>query len=300
MTYIYAFNAAPDGIGVIADTRLTLVDALGHERASPDQVAKVYPLGLRAFVGIAGTVGHAATILDGLSRVLRSAPESKRYDIFLSHCETRLERFRAGPAGSVEQTPEVQLIYGDIRHKRGQTRCRLIRLEPTIVQGSLKMRRTTASEGLYVAIGWTPEGRRELNTVASEALSETEGRGLEITELRAQDIQELGQHSPNARGFKADSSGPRTGKLRSQLRKYAAHTFSINSNVLAVEPVLLYCGIAQAAIAAKAEQLRSTKAEGIETIGDQWTAASLTLRHSFRIFNNDELVALTPIIKALC
>lgn len=299
MTYLYAFNAEPDGIGVIADTRITFIDTLGQLRIDPDQVVKVYPLGRRAFVGIAGTVGHVASILNGLEHVLRSATDSRWYDLFVQHCESRLEACHTDGTFSVERPPEVQLIYGDIRHKRGATRCRLIRVEPAIVQGSFKMIRKTATEGQYLAIGWSPDGRRQLNAVASEALAEVESRRLEISGLCAEEMRQLGPHTPDAQGFKADSSGPRIGNFRPQLRKYAAKTFLRNSTVLAVEPVLIYCAIAQAAIEAKVDELRSSDAEDIETVGDQWTPASLTLRHGFRAFNNGELAALTPLIKAL-
>lgn len=299
MTYLYAFNAQPDGIGVIADTRLTLIDTVNKLRVSPDQVAKVYPLGRRAFVGIAGTVGHVASILDGLAHVLRPVSDSKWYNLFVQHCETRLAACITSGMFSAERLPEVQLIYGDIRHKRGETRCRLIRLETIIVEGSLKMLRKTAAEGQYLAIGWSPEGRRELNVVASDALAEVEGRGLVISESSAEEIRTLGIHPPDAHGFKLDSSGPRIGNFRSQLRKYAARAFLRDSSVMAFEPVLSYCGIAQAAIEAKVVELRGREVEDIETVGDQWTPASLTLRHGFKAFNNDKLEALTPLIKAL-
>ena len=299
MTYLYAFNAEPDGIGIIADTRLTLTNTLGQMRVDPDQAVKVYPLGRRAFVGIAGTVNHVASILDGLTHVLRGASNSKWYDLFVQHCETRLAACHTDGTFSVERLPEVQLIYGDIRHKHGAAKCRLIRLEPAIVQGRFNMIRKTATKGQFLAIGWSPEGRSELNRVASDALAEVESRGLEISQFSAQEIRQLGNHTPNAQAFKADSLGPRTGNLRSQLRKCAARTFLKNSSVLAVEPVLVYCSIAQAAIEAKAVELRKREVEGIETVGDKWTPASLTLRHGFRAFNNGELAAISHLIKAL-
>lgn len=299
MTYLYAFNAEPDGIGVISDTRLTLVSTLGQLRVAPDQVAKVSPLGQRAFVGIAGTIDHAASILDGLAYVLRSSNDSQWHELFVRHCEARLAAYLADGTYSERHPPEVQLIYGDIRHKRGRTKCRLIRLETSNVNGGIKLVRKTATEGQYLAIGWSQEGRRELNAAASDALAEIEGRGLNVSRLPANEIDQIYQHPGEGRGVKLDSSGPRIGNFRSQLRKYSARTFLRNSNVLAVEPVLLYCGIAQAAIEAKAEELRCREVEGINTVGHQWTPASLTLRHGFRAFNDGELVALMPVIRAL-
>lgn len=299
MTYLYAFNAEPDGIGIISDTRLTHVNTLGELRVAPDQVAKVYCLGRRAFVGIAGTIGHVASILDGVVHILRAADDSKVYELFVHHCEARLAACLADGTFSVEHPPEVQLIYSDIRHKRGTIKCRLIRLEIVNADGNLKMHRTTATKGQYVAIGWSQEGRSELNAVASDALAEVEGRGLEISGLRADEIIKLGLHTPADQAFRLDSSGPRIGNFRSQLRKYAARMFLRNCNALAPEPVLMYCGIAQAAIEAKAYELRHRELDGIETVGEQWTPASLTLRHGFRIFNNGELMALMPLIKVL-
>lgn len=298
MTYVFAFNAEPDGIGIIADTRLTL-SSLTELRVGPDRVVKVYPLGRHAFVAIAGTIDHVASILDGLACALRSNKNSKWHDLFVLHCETRLAAYIADGTFSVKHLPEVQLIYGDIRHKRGRTRCRLIRLEPGISNDNFESFRKTATEGQFLAIGWSPEGRRELNDVAANALAEVEERGLEISDLRAEDTKHIYQHPPETRGLTMDTSGPRIGNFRVKLRKYAAQTFLRNSSIMAVEPVLIYCGVAQAAIETKAEELRHRGAEGIESVGNQWTSASLTLRHGFRAFNNGELVGLQSLINAL-
>lgn len=299
MTYIYAFNLEPDGTGVVSDTRLTYGSSPSDLRVDTEQVAKVYQVGRLAFIAVAGRIDHVAKILEGLVGALKRVPASSWYDTFVTHCDERLAVCIQDQVFSASNPPEFQLIYSDLRHKRGRSRCRLIRIEPRLFNGQLRNARTVAKMGEYVAIGWSEEGRRALNHVASDSLAEIEGRGLEITEPTRQEIQALGHHPPDSKGIQLDSRGPRDGSFRETLRKYSAGKFLKGEHIVAFEPVLLYGGVAKAAIASKTEELRLIGLEGVECVGTQWTISTLTLRHGIREFDKDNVVPLTPLVTAL-
>lgn len=94
MTYCFAFNAEPDGIGIIADTRILIENDAGELRPTAGHALKIYPVGSHAFIAIAGRQDHLSMILWKLASALRRAESVQRYDLFLRHCENNFEAYR--------------------------------------------------------------------------------------------------------------------------------------------------------------------------------------------------------------
>ena len=72
MTYCYAFNISPDGIGIIADTRLSRVTKFGDVEYEQTSYQKIYCPTDNSFIAFAGTVSQLAKQLDGLSNHLET------------------------------------------------------------------------------------------------------------------------------------------------------------------------------------------------------------------------------------
>lgn len=301
MTYCFAFNTEPDGIGIIADTRITIETDLGQLQQIGGHSMKVYQLGSHAFVALAGRLDHIAMVLWGIEDRLGAADPAEWFDVFIDHCEANFYRYRDARVFSMESPPEVALIYADVRHKRGATNCRLVRLVFGPSANGPAVLRTVGPQGGSVAIGWTPEGRAELNEAAKSALGELYNRHLEIRDLTQEEIRTF--HVAPAPGplvgFALDTRGPPDASFSPVLRRYCADKFQKGGPTLPFEPVTALCGAALAAVEGRMAQLRREQWAYAEGVGQEFSSGSLTLRHGFQLYFGPNLAAISQIVTAL-
>jgi hypothetical protein len=296
VTYCFVFNTEPDGLGVIADTRLSELDLSHGIRPLPGQVAKVYALGQRAFVAIAGRTDHVALLLHGMHERLKVADDANWYDLFIESCERNFRVFCETGIFSRSHPPEAALIYGDVRHHRGETRCRAVKLEFGFTSTGPARVRQNIGPGQADSIGWSVEGRNVLDAVAKNALGDLRSRSLVITKLTEQDIVALGHVTAGggARvGFELDATGNPDGSFCPVLRRLANDRFPFGGPFMALEPVTLLAGAAQKAVF-EAMVLKGQYLVDSEGVGE-FHSASLTLRHGFRIYNGEHLAAISLI-----
>jgi hypothetical protein len=264
--------------------------------------AKLFPCRVTHTIAIAGRLDHVSMILSGLTSRLDTEAPALWYDSFIEHCEKNFLACRDARLFSKDRPPEAALIYGDIRHKRGETKCRLIRLVFGCGEDGPASHRQPTESGKSVAIGWTPEGRAELNEAAKSGLGDLYNRHLELRELTEAGIRELGHVSASpgpVRGFVMDTGGPPDRTFCVTLRRFCAQTLLKGGPTLAFEPVTALCAAAVAAIECRFRQLRREKAEGIEGVGDVFTSGSLTLRHGFLLYSGPNLSVIESVAAAL-
>lgn len=302
LTYCFVFNAEPDGIGVIADTRLSEIDLTNGISPLPGQVLKVYALRERAFVAIAGRTDHVAMLLHGLRDRMRASDDSKWYDVFVEHCETNFRIYCEAGLFSRTHPPEAALIYGDCRHHRGETKCRAIRLQFGSTDAGPTRRRDNIAFGKAYSIGWSPEGRGPLDEAGKNALGDLYSRSLVISDFSEEEIKELGhmtvEGSPRA-GLRLDMTGLPDKSFCPVLRKFAAQTFLRGGPIMAIEPVTLLCGAAEMAIFHTMQSLRAQAVESCAGVGEEFHSASLTLRHGFRVYNGEQLAFIGNVAASI-
>lgn len=302
MTYCFVFNAEPDGIGVVADTRLSELDLTNGIRPLPGHVLKVYALRKKAFVAIAGRTDHVAMLLHGIQDRMRTADDSMWYDIFVEHCETNFRIFCEAGLFSQTHPPEAALIYGDCRHHRGATKCRAVRLQFGSNEAGPTHRRDNIGSGAADSIGWSPEGRRPLDEAGKNALGDLYNRSLVISDFSEEEIKELGHVTVGGGtrlGIRLDMTGAPDKSFVPVLRKFAAQTFSRGGPVMAVEPITLLCGAAEMAIFHTMRSLRAQALEGCVGVGEEFHSASLTPRHGFRVYNGEQFALIGSVASSI-
>lgn len=302
MTYCFVFNAEPDGIGVVADTRLSQLDLSNGIQPLPGHVAKVYGIRERAFVAIAGRTDHVAMILHGIQARLWAADEANWYDIFIEHCENNFRAFCETGIFSKLHPPEAALIYADCRHHRGETRCRAVRLQFGSTDDGPVRRRDNIRFGEAYSIGWTVEDRRPLDEAGKDALGDMYNRSLVITESSEHEIRALGHVTVGGGpriGLQLDMTGQPDKSFCPILRRYAAQKFLRGCDVMAIEPVTLMAGAAEMAIYHTMRALREQQIPGCAGVGEEFHSASLTLRHGFRVYNGEQMAFIPSIVSSI-
>jgi hypothetical protein len=302
MTYCFVFNAEPDGIGVVADTRLSYFDLSNGIQPLPGQALKIYSLMDRAFVAIAGRTDHVAMLLEGIQTRLQTSDDSKWYDMFVSHCENNFRICCEKGVFSKQHPPEASFIYADCRHHRGETKCRAVRLEFGYTDEGPAHRRKNIPSGNASSIGWTLEGRHLLDEAGMNALGELFNRSLVIEEVFDKSSQALLDATTGGKprfGLKLDMTGERDKSFIPVLRKYSAQKFLREGYVMAIEPVTLLAGAAEMAIFYTMRELREQQLPDCAGVGEEFHSASLTLRHGFNVYNGEQLELIRPVVSSI-
>ena len=304
MTYCYVFNSEPDGIGIVTDTRLSILTRFGEIDIIPEDYLKVYSFTNRSAIILSGKIEHIRIILEGAAETLRITNESKWYDSFIQHCSQKYSYSCQQGIFAENSLPEIQLIYADIRHRRGSTKCRMVRLEFEYSRNKPKIRRRTALSGEYLSIGWTPQGRRELNVAASNVLYEIESRNLIVRNLSDDEKNNFegihGKLSGNAHTCVLDSSGVKDGAFRKTLRKYCKNSPSIiPGSKMHYEPVMIYAAAASKAISERMVELRRLSAQHHQSVGDKFIISTITQKQGLKLYNGEQLNIINGLFSPL-
>lgn len=242
------------------------------------------------FIAFSGAIGQIKKLTLGLSEILEKSCESTQYEIFLKFIRTRFdEMWQQGDFQN--NPPEIALIYADIRHVHGSTRCKLLKLECCLKNLKPHISELIGAGIEFVSIGWTPEGRRMLSSGAANALGELESRNLLIV-TKSEQLSKLLQNHPSAiNSVIMDSSGERNSTFRKKLRAYCNSLDKDKPSDIPLEPMLIFGGAAKQSIEFMMQDLRKMNVPMHDCVGDNWTLVTLTRRYGFRVHSNVELQA---------
>jgi hypothetical protein len=302
MTFCFAFSANPDGIAVVADTRLSR----DEQRFSDGHQKVIFPTE-DSFIAISGVWGPLTYILRDIGDAISPVPLSRRIDFLRTHLRQRyvegLEK--RSFAGSPE---DANLIYGDVRFHKGANRTRLVRLCFQFESGTTVFGERSAPNFGWQCIGVTPALRKFLANAAVASLQELDQRGLTVRS-EPNSLHLATGRAPHqslySRGFTfepsasaaihLDSSGPRDGTFMKTLRAFTkANT--------AIEPIQVLGGAALQAIADQVAVFRNPPLPGIEAISDTWSLATISRRNGIRLYTGDDpngVMALFGLSKGL-
>jgi hypothetical protein len=172
----------------------------------------------------------------------------------------------------------------------------MVRLEFGYHEHKPKIFRRTAKSGQYLSIGWTRQGRQELNVAASNTLSELEDRNLSIRKMTVEEKDKIGHfqgNSPvNCHSCIMDSSGIRDASFRKSLRKYCNNLPSLSPSTMHYDPVMIYSAAAMKAIDGRMKELRSLFMPFHEVVGDKFIISTITPKQGFKIYSEEQLQAI--------
>ena len=304
-----AFSANPDGLAVIADTRITLSNVF-H-----DGFQKIIFPTKNSFVAVAGRIGVIKVALDGLSEFLQQVTPHARLDAFRARLRDRFMNFdRAGEAQ--ESDDGASFIYGDVRLKKGPTGCRLMRFDLTFSDSGepLITEQTGASfsaaeakkfphdqranELPWLCTGTVPGTRNFIGNTAMDHVRQLLARGLEIStdvdvaEIKArgsvyQEVIVRGRSKPpggNA-AILLSMAGPSDGSFRKKLRCFAKG--QENQGAHPAVDVIQILGMA----ALKRIELLMTEIPGsigLETVSDTWSLATISRRGGQQLVTGED------------
>lgn len=302
MTFCFAFSANPDGIAVIADTRLSRDEqhfSDGHQKV-------IFPTE-DSFIAISGVWGPISYILRDIGGAISPIPFGRRIDFLRTHLRRRyVEGLEARSfAGSPD---DVSLIYGDVRLHKGANRTRLVRFSFQFESGTAEFGERSAPNFGWQCIGVTPALRKFLANTAVASLQDLDQRGLAVRSepnrlyltagrVPYQNLYSRGcSFEPSARAaIHLDSSGPRDGTFLKTLRAFTkANT--------AIEPIQVLGSVALRAIAEQVAVFRNPPLSGIEAISDTWSLATISRRNGIRLYTGDDpngVMALFGLSKGL-
>lgn len=291
MTFCFAFKAPPDGIAIITDTRLSSLNSHDELSAISGDYLKVVSPRDNCVIAFSGMIWQVKELIVGLDECLRQTNENLQYEAFIRFIENRY----AGmwQRGAFTHTlPEISLIYSDMRHTHGSTRCRLSRLVFGTKNSEPLISAETSHDLDYVSIGWTLEGRKSLSSRAADALGELESRNLLIDSNCDKLVALLPISSPVTHSVRLDSSGERNYTFRKKLRAYCNSLEKINrENNISFEPMLIFGSAALRAIESQMHELRESNEPYHACVGDSWTLTTLTRRYGVRVHPDTELRA---------
>ena len=314
MTFCMAFSANPDGLAVIADTRITLSNSF------QDGFQKIIFPTKNSFVAVAGRVEILKFVLDDVSKFLQRITPNARLDAF----RTRLrERFN-----DIARIDEVQgqedgasFIYGDVRLEKGPTRCRLMRFDLTFSDSGepLIKEQTGASFSVeeakkfpqdqrvselpWLCTGSIPGTRDFIGNTAMDHVHQLLTRGLEIsTDVDTETIKARGRvyQEVSVRGrskpYEGNAAvilsmaGPSDGSIRKKLRWFSKEQEKKGTH--AAVDVIQVLGMA----ALKRIELLMTEipgAIGLEAVSDTWSLATISRRGGQQLVTGEDLNGVT-------
>lgn len=299
MTYCFAFSAEPDGIAVISDTRVTF-EMAGELQVDHGDYLKVLSPKENSLIAVSGGVFELKLLLDELLGAIENVSAARQFDAVHEFLKTRYSKIFSALTAYKKSIRPMSLIYGDIRHKRGSTKCRLAKYDFRVINGRPAIGFTMGGKFGWFAIGWSQDGRRLLSQAAIENLSEIESRSLRVYEPSSKQNKTLYkshniENSAPYSAFIFDSNGQRDGSFRKTLRQFA-NNFEANKEAnVKLEPMLIMGGTAKNAIEHAMLDARTKGIPDSEAVGTNWTLATLTRRFGYRVHSSSDL-QLVPLI----
>ncbi len=314
MTFCMAFSANPDGIAVIADTRITLSNSFrdGYQKI-------IFPTD-NSFIAVAGSIEILMFVLEDVSDLLQSIAPHTRVDALRNRIRERIKVFVSD--NSVQESRDgASFIYGDVRMNNGPTHSRLLRFDLTFSESGAPL--ITEQKGSnfssqeakkfpqdqrinelpWLCIGTNPGTRNFFGNTAMNQIRQFLPCSLEIstainlTEIKArgkvyQEINFRGRsrpHGDNTAVF-LSTAGPPDGSFRRKLRSFANEKEKNGEHT--PFDVINFLGWA----ALKRIELLMTEvpgAMGLDTISETWTLATISRRGGIRLMAGDDPNAVT-------
>lgn len=297
MTFCMAFFTNPDGIAVIADTRITLSNSF------QDGFQKVIFPTKNSLIAVAGQVEILSFVLLNISAHLEKFTADGRLDALRAQIR---DKFKLLLQTSTTLTPEdgASIIYGDMRLEKGPTRCRLMRFdlsishagEPILTEQTGKSFATDEAKKFpqdkrthdlpWLCIGLNPGTRNFIGNTAISNVQSLLTRGLKV--VANVDSGAIPSHgrvysevlirgsSMPRRGrmvFTLDSSGPADGSFLKQLRGFINEQRKENAH--GPGDVIQHLG----QIVLKRIELLMTEIPGsigLDTLSETWSLATIS------------------------
>jgi hypothetical protein len=290
MTFCFAFSASPEGIAVVADTRISM----DNEQFSDGYQKVIFPT-KDSFIAVSGVLRPLSYLLENITTALSAIAFEHRIDFLRTHLRKRyidgLEKHHF-----VGSPDDAFLIYGDVRLKKGPSRCRLFRFDFQFSDGKVVFGEKSSPNSGWQCIGSTPPIRRFLANTAIANLEDFEQRSLEI-QVEEDITKVTGSRRPYQRlDFRGatfghtefgavifDTTGTRNGTLRKTLRAFANAR-----KASTIDPIQVLGSVALQAIADQIAVFRNPPLIGIETISDTWSLATISRRNGIRLFTGGD------------
>jgi hypothetical protein len=296
MTFCFAFKAPPDGIAVITDTRLSIAMGDAIKPIQGDYL-KVFSPRKNCVIAIAGAINQLEILLNGVTSTIPLDDEYE-FEFFMNTLRQRYHEMCIDGYLNSENPPSMSLIYGDLRHKHGTTKCRLTSFRFLIRDNKPCIERKIGDKVSYTSIGWTEEGRKILDANAINALQELESRSLVISEANESErkyFYKKAGYTPSEPStlIRYDSSGKRDSSFRKELRRFSNNLdFNKKKDTkIHLEPMLVFGSAVQNELEGSMKEIREQNIPYHECIGTNWTLATLTRKHGFKIHSDKELKA---------
>jgi hypothetical protein len=294
MTFCFAFSANPDGIAVVADTRLSY-----DNNGFSDTYQKVFFPTEDSFIAVSGVLGTFSFLLENIGSILSPVAFDRRIDFLRRHLRQRYidgidkRQFEGSP-------DDAFLIYGDVRFDKGTSRSRLVRFNFQFRDGTVVFGEKSSPKFGWCCIGSAPPTRHFLANTAADCLMDLEERSLviradaNVLNVTAGRVPYLSLDRrgavfdhPGGGAVVLDSSGPKNGTFRKTLRAFANQQEASGSESI-FEPIQVFGSAALKAIADQVAEFRNPPAIGIETISDTWTLATISRRNGIRLFTGND------------
>ena len=311
MTFCLAFSANPDGIAVVADTRLTF-----YRRYEDDFQKVIFPTD-NSIVCVAGSVRTLRHVLHEISPYLQAIAPPARASAFRARIK---ERFAAhlSTLSSPDKDDAAAVIYGDIRLGSGPLGARLHRLDLRVQYGRPLFSEATAREFAdarprnfqmtrayelpWLCIGAYESLRDYLGNTAMGSIRDLCRRSLAISraelsigdglvpyqrmEFRGSTVSQV----PGA--FVFSSAGRDDGTFRNRLREYVRMQLRLGEQPV-LDPIYVLGSAAMKAIESHVEEFRRGAVRHIDTIGSAWTFATISRDQGIKLSTGPDAAGLT-------
>jgi len=299
MTYCFAFKLSPDGVGVIADQRISMVNSLKEITVIDDSTLKIYKVHEYGMIAIAGNISQLEFVLEGLGDKIEKCLNRNRFDYFISHCQAKFNKLLKSGLITTGKSSLLSVIYADARRRHSKNCYRLVAIDFDFDGNSLTISYRPNNKETFVDIGWFPSGRQLLSNAAMQAIDELESRCGNFTLEQDKEMESLLDKIPKEIrqnmmfSFRCNSDGPPDSTYRRELRKFInQHKRTFNHPLFQFGPIMDFTASAERAIVHEVEKLRFHRAPLIDSIGARWCHATLTAQRG--VFIHPEGEVMTP------
>jgi hypothetical protein len=298
MTYCFAFKLGPDGVGVIADQRITSVSNYDGLTIENDSTLKIYKIHDHGLIAIAGNEKGLSLLLVDLPEQIGRLLTSQRFDFFITYCKESYRKLVMSGAIHAGQRGSVSVIYADGRRHHSKNKYRLVAIELDFDGVNIDVSYRPQNGESFVDIGWFPQGRKLLSDAAMKAIHELEGRSSNYELLPGNNLHasltEMGLPSDICKNtqiaYKVNSAGTRDSSFRKEGRDFLhTHKELLKHPNFQLGPLFEYSAAAESAILCEVARLRFHQASYIESIGTSWTLATLTVQRGVFIHPEGEV-----------
>jgi hypothetical protein len=284
VTYCFAFRVPSSGIGVFADSRITLISDTGHLNFS-DGECKIFSPNSNCFFVFAGDVVAVKALLAGVTEFFEKNPPHLWYANLQGHLGlTWLAAVRDSHA---LREARATVLYGDAYITRGRARYRLRYFNfggfQTDANGTKALIGINHHPIESKGIGTILPLRKTLTEAANASLSDLWNSPFTITEVAVPS-----EMANEEWAFLTDRSGPI--KFPQTMRTFARDFRETNKIEPPFNDISILLLAAQGAVHDELVWAKAKQEPGAETIGGEWYLATLKLPEGFKLFQSPEFM----------